>query len=139
MFGVPITNISPSICYLQGPPDVKLLNNAGQVLDIEYYSHCFLCNDAAPLETAVPALTQTAVVQKVLYGKIGIGPNEQVSVTLIWDNWCKPFPEGGIKIRLTLPDELGIVEGVTDAYVGSRCNVPNGKSYLMISHYSHQP
>jgi hypothetical protein len=42
-------------------------------------------------------------------------------------------------VRLTLPDELGMVEGPTDAYVGGPCNFPDVKSQFLVGYYYHAP
>jgi hypothetical protein len=144
VFSVGLTNISTSVCTLQGPPQIQLIDQHGRVLDMRYYTHCFLCDmstseaeEATPLPaTITPRIpTETAVVQERLYGKIGIGPGKRIGVFLIWDNWCQPFPEGGVIIRLTLPDRLGKVDIPTDAYVGGRCDAPKARSSLMVSHF----
>jgi hypothetical protein len=77
------------------------------------------------------------MANELLYGKIGIAPNERVGVRADWSEWCKPFPEGGIFIRLILPD--GFVEGPTDAYVGAPCWLDGDRSYLSVSRYDHLP
>ena len=126
-----ITNVSQSTCYLEGPPDIKLLDGKGKILDLEYQPYCIGCN------RQVPAPTQTAIVQERLFGRIGIGPQEQVGVFLEWVNWCKPFPEGGVMLRLTLPDDSGTVAGPTNAYVGAPCNFPDNRSQFLVGYYFH--
>ena len=132
-FFVKITNTSSTTCYLQGPPDIKLIDRNGTILDLEYVSFCIGCK-----LVGVAALTQTAIVQETLYNRIGIGANEQVGVKVNWVNWCEHyFPEGGVLVRLTLPDELGMVAGPTDAYVGGPCRFPDRKSQLEVGYYYH--
>ena len=139
VLAVIITNTAPTTCYLQGPPDLKLVDANGSKLEIEYAQGCFLCSEPRPPQTAVPAATQTAVAQAILYDRIALAPNAQAGVTLIWMNWCQPSLPGGVKLRLALPDGLGVIEGDTDANAGGRCEVPEGPSHLMVSHYFRQP
>lgn len=135
---VEISNNSRSTCYLQGPPAIILVDHAGKPLDVEYYSVCYDCKKFIPLLTTRPRATQTAVLQELLYGKIGVGSNEHIGVEMDWENWCKPFPEGGVYVRLTLPDGLGVVDGPTDAYATSPCFFPNNRSQIGIGHYYHR-
>jgi hypothetical protein len=128
-FYVRIANISHSTCYLQGPADIKLVDRNGDVLELEYSSVCFGCR----IDRTLPSPTRTAMANEMLYGKIGIAPNERVGVSADWSEWCKPFPEGGIFVRLVLPD--GFVEGPTDAYVGAPCRLNDARSYLWVSRY----
>jgi hypothetical protein len=145
-FGIQVTNTSASVCTLQGPPQIQLVNQRGQVLDSDYFVNCFRCSELiSAYETALPAtliasaVTATSVGQTVLYGKIGIGPGERAGVFLLWQNWCQPFPKGGVRIRLTLAEQLGRLEVATDAYVGGRCDAADARSSVMISHFSHIP
>jgi hypothetical protein len=126
LFMVEITNFGRTACYLQGPPDIKLVDETGQLLDINYQSGCFLCK---------------AGTEGLLFAKVGIRPKQAVYTTMSWRNWCNPFPQKGVQIRLTLPDGLGEVVGPTDAYHGARCDDDSGvgKSGVGVSQYSHKP
>ncbi len=131
-----VTNISRLVCYLQGPPDIKLANQTGQPLDIVYTFACFLCNNVEPSGTALPAPTQTALAQDRLYGNLGLGPGEHLGATMLWNNWCQPIPQGGVKVQLTLSGTFGVVESPTDIRDGGRCDVPGAPSTLAVEGYS---
>jgi hypothetical protein len=102
------------------------VDKTGLLLDINYQSYCFLCKSGT---------------EGLLFAKVGIRPKETVYTTMSWRNWCKPFPQKGVQIRLTLPDGLGEVVGPTDAYHGARCDDDSGvgKSGVGVSQYSHKP
>lgn len=138
-FDVLITNMGKSVCFLQGPPDIKLVTGDGTMLGIEYSFHCIACNLFVPNLHSLPLPTQTETAQGLLYSKIGIGPNEHVGVFMDWENWCRPFPEGGVELKLSLSDGLGVVEGPTNAYVGGPCRFSNESSQIWVSQYSPAP
>lgn len=135
-----ISNRSGAACALQGPPAVTLIDSSDQPLNLEIVSLCFLCGpsaDGAAPEATLTALapTQTAVARDLMDGRTALLPGRQVSVFLMWANWCLPFPGGGVRARLTLPGTLGQVTANTDLTAGGRCDVPNAPSRLVVSHY----
>jgi hypothetical protein len=121
LLGVLITNMGESPCYLQGPPNIDLVDSEGQVLDIDYSLGCFLCKGEE---------------NQLLSARAGIAPRKHVTVRLFWDNWCQPFPKGGIWVRLMLPNAN--VEGPADARFGGRCDVPWARSRLGVAQYNSQ-
>jgi hypothetical protein len=137
-FDVTIKNKGKSACLLQGPPDIKLVAGDGTALDSVYSYRCFDCLRYVPDLLSIPEPTQGAVIQKILSGKIGINPDEGVVVFMDWSNWCRPFPESGVHVRLALPGGKE-VEGSTDAYVSSPCIDSDGSSLVVISRYYHMP
>ena len=144
-FSVKITNLGNSTCNLQGPPDVQLVDQASQPLDIDYKLNCFLCfptgNDYAtpsPATQTAQVPTATAIAQNLLYGQVSLAPGRSASVFLIWNNWCQPFPEGGVQIRLSLPASGGQLTIPTDARAAGRCDVPEARSTLMVSQFALQ-
>jgi hypothetical protein len=88
---------------------------------------------------ALPFPTQTATAQQLLSSGIGVGPGEHVGVFMEWENWCQPFPEGGVELRLVFSDSLGFVKGPTNAYVGGPCRFSNDSSQIWVSQYFHTP
>lgn len=133
---VQITNAGRTVCYLQGPADIKLADTAGQPVDLVYSTACFLCDNVDALGTALPAATHIAAVQGSLNAKFGLGPGEGLWAILQWNNWCKPFPAGGVKVWLILPEASGVVDGPADILIGGRCDVPGAPSTLVIGEYS---
>ncbi len=131
-----ITNVGQTVCYLQGPPDIQLVDQAGQPLDVVYSTACFLCNNVDALGTALPAATQTAAADDRLKVKFGLGPGEGVWTVLLWNNWCKPFPEGEVRVQLLLPNASGVATGPLDIPGAGRCDVPGAPSTLVIGEYS---
>jgi hypothetical protein len=138
-FDVTIINVGKSVCSLQGPPDIKLVDRDGTMLDIGYSFHCITCNRFVPNLRALPFPTQTATAQQLLSSGIGVGPGEHVGVFMEWENWCQPFPEGGVELRLVFSDSLGFVKGPTNAYVGGPCRFSNDSSQIWVSQYFHTP
>jgi hypothetical protein len=133
--GVQITNTSPAACSLQGPPDIKLVSGTGQPLDVVYRLACLECGGGAASPTA-PAATQTAAAHEVLYAQLALQPGERLGVSLVWQNWCGAFPPSGVRLRLTLPDGLGVVDGPA---IGGRCDVPGTESTVGIGPFVRLP
>jgi hypothetical protein len=77
--GITLRNTSQTACILSGLPQVALVDSNGNPLEIAY------------------AYAANARPNAIL-----VRPGETVVVSLQWANWCKPFPAGGIKIRLGL-------------------------------------
>jgi hypothetical protein len=142
-FNLILKNESNQGCALQGPPQVQIVNAAGQTLAVESYLNCFGCNppDNAYL-TPAPAIqtatlpTATAQAQQILNRRIFLQPGEQASIFMIWTNWCKDFPAGGVGLRLTFPDDIGEIIASTRAETGGRCGDPQALSLLMVSQYT---
>jgi hypothetical protein len=132
---VSIANVSQLVCYLQGPPAIQLVDLAGQPLDVAYSTACFQCGNVDSLGTAMPPATQTAEAQSRLEVKLGLGLGERLTTMELWNNWCKPFPVGGVKVRLALPGAAGIVDGPPDVNIGGRCDVEGAPSTLVTGAY----
>lgn len=129
-------------CALQGPPRVQMVNAAGQALAVESYLNCFGCNlpgnaylTPAPATQTAAIPTATAQAQQILNRRIFLQPGEQASTFMIWDNWCKDFPRGGVSLRLKEPDHTGEITIPTGAKTGGRCGDPQTPSMLMVSQY----
>ena len=134
-----ITNISQAVCYVSGPADVKLVDAAGQPLDLVYSTGCFECNNMDALGTALPAPTQTADAQGRLYSRFGLGPGEQLAVMALWNNWCDQLPTAGARAQLKLPDTLGMIEAIPNILVAGRCDAPDAPSSLVIGEFARVP
>jgi hypothetical protein len=142
-FNLILKNESNQGCALQGPPRVQMVNMAGQALAVESYLNCFECNTPGnDFLTPVPA-TQTAMIhtateqaEHILNRRIFLQPGEQASIFMIWTNWCKDLPNGGVSLRLRLPGQLGEITAPTAAKTGGRCGDPQVPSQLMVSQYT---
>ena len=110
---VSYTNTGNEVCVLNNPPAITLIDRQGKSIEVEYARQPIRGSDE---------------------NQIGIGVGETRIVELTWTNWCRPSPEGGIWVKLTLPEELGgDVISPTDAVGGGRCEVPNSYSTVDVS------
>jgi hypothetical protein len=143
-FGVSITNRGSQLCFLQGPPEIALVDNQGKALDIHINNECFPQCGPTPDPNQTPSMaTQTALAplqtvqaSLVLNGKIGLAPGASAVIFMIWSNWCQPFPQGGVRVQLTLPGG-SLIEIPGDAGGGGRCDAPGEPSSMMVSQYSY--
>ena len=131
-----IANIGHSVCYLQGPPNIQLVDHAGTPLDLVHSTACFRCSNVDVLGTALPSPAQTAAADGILKAKFGLGPGEALRTNMLWNNWCQPFPTSGVKVQLTLPDTTQTIEGPLDIHDGGRCDVPGSPSTMIVAGYS---
>ena len=142
-FNLILKNESNQGCALQGPPRVQMVNTTGQALAVESYLNCFECNTQGNDDLTPAPATQTAIIptateqaEQTLNRRIFLQPGEQASIFMIWTNWCKDFPNGGVSLRLRLPDPLGEITAPTAAETGGRCGDPQAPSMLMVSQYT---
>jgi hypothetical protein len=142
-FNLTLKNQSSRGCALQGPPRVQMVDVAGQALAVKSFLNCLECTQPGKDYLTPAPLTQTAVIptataqaEQILNRRILLQPGEQASSFMIWSNWCKDFPAGGVSLRLTLPDQTGEITVTTGAKTGGRCGDPQAPSLLMVSQYS---
>jgi hypothetical protein len=142
-FNLTLKNKSGEACALQGPPQVQMVDASGQALAVKSFLNCFECkqpgNDyltpAPPTQTAMIP-TATAQAEQLLNRRLLLKPGGQASTFMIWSNWCKDFPSGGVDLRLTLPEQKGEITVATGAKTGGRCGDSQAPSILMVSQYN---
>jgi hypothetical protein len=133
-----LTNTSANTCVLQGPPDVQLVDSSGQPLNIQVQNFCFQCNPTTGTLNTPEAPTATAEAQAALHLRLALQPGQSAIVFMLWNNWCEPFPEGGVNVQLSLPGSLGQVTAPSNARTGGRCDAKDQPSTLLVSEYSRQ-
>ncbi len=127
LLGAGLINISDTPCYLQAWPQVLLVDRQGKPLDVDYHYFDVGSGDA------VSAATEQA--QESATAKIGLWPDWEAWISLMWGNWCGTPVSGGVIIRLTLSNNAGVVNIPTDIQ-GGGCNAPGYRSFVGISKLS---
>ena len=116
-----LKNTGSQACFLQTWPQVRLVDQQGKALDVEYGFF-----DMGP-GTAEAAATEQA--QEYATAKVGLWPGWSVWENLIWQNWCAAPVSGGIVIRLTF-NNSGVINIPTDIQAGGPCNAQGQRSYV---------
>jgi hypothetical protein len=119
VMGITLTNNTKQICTLSNPPQIKLLDENKNPIDL----HAL---DASPAQTPpVPALMQLA-------------PGENAILTLIWQNYCQKAPLESAYLRLALSN--GQILDV-DIKIGAApdCTAANKPSTILVVPYSAPP
>lgn len=144
-FTVLITNEGSTACILQGQPQIQIVNQQGEPLVLQGIPFCFECSPTGTPETTLTPGTQeaenqaaTATASVVLKEPVILSSRKSARVFLTWQNWCPPFPEGGVNLLMTLPGGSGELTIPTDAHSGGRCDLPDAGSTLSISQFSPQ-
>jgi hypothetical protein len=109
---------------LQTWPQVRLVDQQGKALDVEYGFF-----DIGPGTTEAAA---TERAQEYATAKVGLWPGWSVWENLIWQNWCAAPVSGGIVIRLTF-NNSGVINIPTDIQAGGPCNAKGQRSYVGIA------
>ncbi len=116
---VVLSNRGSSACYLEGRPQVELLDGKGRSLAVTLTA--FNGGDAEP-------------------EGFSLRPGEQAQVFLVWSNWCAAAPEPPIGVRLSLPGSLEPLpvagaegRGLT---LTPRCDVPEVESRLSVGPFA---
>ena len=119
VLGVTLTNQSKNPCALANPPQTTLLNGSGQLLDVQ--------TSSPPGNQTPPAPPQ-----------MELAPGESAIISLIWRNYCQPFPNNGLTIRLKLSTGQSL-EIVSRALSAPRCDAKNEPSTVTVAPYSYPP
>jgi uncharacterized protein YceK len=121
------TNISSSPCYMPAWPQVILVDEQGNPLDVDYGYMGFENNaSGAATEQARDAAT----------AGVGLWPGWQASIALIWYDyrtWCGAAISGNIVIRLKLMGNLGMIDVQTDFQPGAVCDTPGQRTNVIVS------
>jgi hypothetical protein len=125
LLGAGLINISRAPCYLQAWPKVLLVDRQGKPLDVDYNYFDISAGDAASAATEQAQESTTA--------KIGLWPDWEAWISLVWGNWCGAPVSGGVVIHLTLSNNAGVVDIPTDINAGGACNAPGYRSSVGIS------
>jgi len=128
LLGAGLTNISNTPCFLQAWPQVMLVNQEGKPLDVDY--HYF---ESGPAEAATAAAEQA---RDATTAKVGVWPGWSAWLNLIWSNYCGAAVSGGAVIRLTLGDNAGRIDILTDIWSGGACNAPGYRSDVGIGKFN---
>ena len=116
--GVNLTNISAQPCFLQTWPQVVLVDQLGDPLDIQY-SH-----------------TNPSDLPFDQNAMLGFPPGRTAGFSLQWGNWCMPVMNTGASVRLTLEQDGGTITIPTDLTGGGACNDPGNRSWVGIFPFS---
>ncbi len=112
-----LTNISNTPCYLQTPPQVIFLDGPhGKPLDVDY-------NYSPDSANTFPN------------DKVGLLPGWRAGVTLIWfdyHTWCGAPITNNLVIQITLSNDLGRLDMLTDFRPGTACDVPGTRTSVGI-------
>jgi hypothetical protein len=119
VLGLTLTNQTKNPCALANPPQVTLLDDSRQPLELQTLGMAPVQTPPAPLE-------------------IQLAPGESVIVSLIWRNYCQPLPERSLTIHLRLSETLK-VESLTKLLAEPRCAAETEPSTLAIAPYSYPP
>ncbi len=139
-FTLRLVNAGSTACILEGPPTISLVDNTASPLNISKTYNCMECNtgenESNPSTSeSAPPLVGTSAPGDALNRRIGLEPGQGVNVFLTWQNWCEPFPDGGVNIQLALPEDAGILEAPTNVVVGASCDSSGNSSTLIVSEY----
>lgn len=119
---ISVVNVSESICALQGPPDVQLLDQDKAPLDVTYF----------------PWTEWASSAQNGPDDQIGIGPQETIVVRMMWRDWYK-FAGQAIVVRLNLFSGTGFLENETKVFACEGCTYPDFNSWVMVSPFGRSP
>jgi hypothetical protein len=119
---ISVVNISGSICTLQGPPDIQLLDQDKAPLDVAYF----------------PWAEWASSAQNGPDDQIGIGPQETIVVRLMWRDWYK-FAGQAVIVRLNLSGGRGFLENGTEVFACEGCTYPDFNSWVMVSPFGRSP
>ncbi len=114
VLGLTLINTSKSVCSLQGPAQVTLLD-AGQPLDVQRVQ----AGEDAPLA-------------------LGVSPGESLVLILAWRNYCGPALKDSPVIRLALANEESLSTRA-DVSVIPRCEAASDPSTLTVNPYAYPP
>jgi hypothetical protein len=117
-----VENISNSVCMLQGPPEVVLLDENKIALGVENYLW------EGP----------SSAGQNGPDNKIGIGPQETIIVRMMWRDWGYQFAGKEIVVRLRL-GEKDFLENETKVYSCEGCIYPDVPSWILVSPFLRSP
>jgi hypothetical protein len=135
--GLDISNVSSATCYLQGPPEIELLDGANQPIQMTSMYTCWNCIVPKPsLENWLTPLPYELYVLNLQYV---LQPQQQAYVILIMTNWCRPVVPEGLTFRLTTSAAGGPAELHTDLQGGGRCGASSEPPGLSISQFQAKP
>jgi hypothetical protein len=112
--GVSLTNISASPCFLQLWPQVVLVDQLGNPLDVRYSN------------------TEPFGLPFDPNAMLGLPPGRMAGFSLQWGNWCMPVMNTNASVRLTLAQNGGTLTIPTDLTGGGACNDPGNRSWIGI-------
>jgi len=118
VFGVNLTNLKGLPCYLQLWPQAVLVDASGNPVDIHY--------------SYIPPSDMTFDAEAML----GLPPGRIAGFSFQWGNWCLPAVQGGVSIRLTMPQDGGSLTVPTGLSAGGVCNDSGSPSWVGISSLS---
>lgn len=122
--GVIFRDVSNAPCYMQAWPQIVLVDRQGKPIDVDY-------NYFDPSGDANSAATKQA--GDYLTAKLGLWPNQEASVSLLWGNWCGLSISDGVVIRIALLNNSGVINLPTYINMGGTCNAPSYRSEVSIS------
>jgi len=111
-FGVSVTNVKGSPCFLPLWPQAVLVDASGNALDIQY---SFIGHDNLPYDA---------------HATLGLPVDKTAYFGFQWGNWCMPAVVAGVFVRVSLPgdgDRLNIPTGLT---AGGVCNASSSPSWV---------
>lgn len=119
-----LKNTGTQACFLQVWPQVRLMDQQGRALDVDYGYFDIRFG------TAGAAATEQA--QEYATAKVGLWPGWSVWVNLLWQNWCAAPISGGVVIRLTF-NNSGVINIPTEIQGSGTCNASGQRSYVGVA------
>jgi hypothetical protein len=135
MLTVQIVNSSKSPCFLQGMPNVQVVDGSAYTLSADYYSFCFLACKSDSVVAIPDDDTQKELQNSQAFRHIGLEPGASVHFIVIWQNWCQGPINGGAILQLRLPSLLGTISIPTGVDQGGKCTDSSDHSLVGVSEY----
>ena len=119
-----LKNTGSSACFLQAWPQVRLFDQQGRPLDVNY--------GYFDIGFSMPGAAATERAKEYATARVGLWPGWSVWANLIWQNWCAAPVSGGAVIQLTF-NNSGVIKIPTDIQAGGSCNAAEQPSYVGVA------